>query len=74
MNYGLLFTAWGVAGILGPMIGARVFDTFGDYRYAFFAAAALAVLAFSSLHFARAPREQVYVSSSSVTPGHSSRR
>jgi OFA family oxalate/formate antiporter-like MFS transporter len=55
MNYGLLFTAWGVAGILGPMIGARVFDTFGDYRYAFFAAAALAVLAFSSLQFARAP-------------------
>ena len=69
MNYGLLFTAWGVAGILGPMIGARVFDTFGDYRYAFFAAAALAGLAFSSLHFARAPREHAYVSASSVRPG-----
>ena len=38
MNYGVLFTAWGVAGILGPIIGARVFDTMGDYRYAFFAA------------------------------------
>ena len=26
MNYGVLFTAWGAAGILGPAIAARVFD------------------------------------------------
>ncbi len=56
LNYGALFTAWGIAGILGPMIGARVFDAFGDYRYAFYAAAILACLAFASLAFARAPR------------------
>jgi OFA family oxalate/formate antiporter-like MFS transporter len=55
LNYGLLFTAWGVAGILGPMIAARVFDAFGDYRYAFFTAAGLAVVAFVALGFARAP-------------------
>lgn len=59
MNYGLLFTAWGVAGILGPMIGARVFDAFADYRYAFFTAAALACLAFVALYFARAPERRV---------------
>jgi OFA family oxalate/formate antiporter-like MFS transporter len=53
MNYGVLFTAWGVAGFLGPMIGGRVYDTFGDYRYAFFTAAALAVVAFFSLSLAR---------------------
>jgi len=40
LNYGVLFTAWGAAGIFGPMIGGRVFDTFGDYRYAFYAASA----------------------------------
>jgi len=57
MNYGLLFTAWGVAGILGPAIGATVFDRFGDYRYAFFAASALAVVALASLIFARRPVE-----------------
>ena len=28
MNYGVLFTAWGAAGILGPAIAARVFDRF----------------------------------------------
>ena len=53
LNYGVLFTAWGAAGILGPMIGARVFDTFGDYRYAFYAAGALAIVAFVSLTLAR---------------------
>jgi OFA family oxalate/formate antiporter-like MFS transporter len=54
-NYGVLFTAWGVAGILGPIIAGRVFDAFGDYRYAFYAASALAVVAFVALSFARLP-------------------
>jgi len=49
LNYGILFTAWGAAGILGPSIGGRVFDAFGDYRYAFYAASALAIIAFGSL-------------------------
>jgi OFA family oxalate/formate antiporter-like MFS transporter len=53
LNYGVLFTAWGAAGIFGPMIAGRVFDTFGDYRYAFYAASALAVVAFGSLALVR---------------------
>jgi MFS transporter, OFA family, oxalate/formate antiporter len=48
MNYGLLFTAWGTAGIVGPFIGARVFNVFHDYGYAFYAAAALALVALAS--------------------------
>jgi MFS transporter, OFA family, oxalate/formate antiporter len=55
MNYGLLFSAWGVAGIIGPMLGARVYDLFGDYRYAFYAAGALALVSFGSLAIARPP-------------------
>lgn len=55
LNYGLLFTAWGVAGIIGPIIAGSVYDRFGDYRYAFYAAAALAVVAFASLAAARPP-------------------
>lgn len=55
LNYGVLFTAWGAAGIIGPAIAARVFDRFGDYRYAFFAASALAVIAFASLSLVRTP-------------------
>jgi len=55
MNYGVLFTAWGTAGILGPTIAGRVFDRFADYRYAFFAASALALVALASLTLARNP-------------------
>ena len=55
MNYGVLFTAWGAAGIIGPAIAARVFVQFGDYRYAFFAAAGLAIVAFLSLSMAKPP-------------------
>ena len=55
MNYGLLFTSWGIAGLVGPMLGAQVFDRFGDYRYAFYAAGGLALVAFASLMVARHP-------------------
>lgn len=56
LNYGVLFTAWGAAGTLGPAIAGRVFDRFGDYRYAFFSASAFAVIAFCALLAAKAPR------------------
>ena len=41
VNYGLLFSAWGVAGIVGPVIAGRVFDATGEYQQAFFIAAGL---------------------------------
>ena len=53
LNYGVLFTAWGAAGILGPMVAARVYDASGGYRYAFYAASGLAVVAFVSLTLAK---------------------
>jgi OFA family oxalate/formate antiporter-like MFS transporter len=59
LNYGLLFTAYGVAGLIGPIIAGVVFDTFNDYRYAFFIAAGLAVVALLSLGFARPPNREV---------------
>jgi MFS transporter, OFA family, oxalate/formate antiporter len=56
MNYGVLFTAWGFAGILGPSIAGRIYDNFGDYRYAFYAAAVCALVAFTALLIAKPPR------------------
>jgi OFA family oxalate/formate antiporter-like MFS transporter len=58
LNYGVLFTAWGAAGILGPSIAGRVYDQFGDYRYAFFSAAVFALIAFASLTMAKAPSRE----------------
>jgi MFS transporter, OFA family, oxalate/formate antiporter len=35
VNYGLVFTAFGVAGVIGSVLGGRVRDLFGSYTYAF---------------------------------------
>lgn len=35
LNYGLLFTGWGLGGIIGPLTGAAVFDASGNYSNAF---------------------------------------
>lgn len=55
LNYGVLFTAWGVAGTLGPIIAGRVYDAFGDYRYAFFSAAGFALVSLVALVLAKPP-------------------
>jgi OFA family oxalate/formate antiporter-like MFS transporter len=68
MNYGLLFTAWGVAGILGPILAAQVFDATGDYRYACYAAAVLALVALASLMLARPPRLTPVTMAPAATP------
>lgn len=35
INYGLMFTAYGVAGIVGPILAGNVFDMTGSYLWAF---------------------------------------
>jgi OFA family oxalate/formate antiporter-like MFS transporter len=57
-NYGLLLTAWGVAGILGPFLGGRVFVATGEYRWAFFIAAGVSLVALATLMTAKNPHEQ----------------
>jgi len=54
-NYGLLFTAWGTAGIIGPTIGGVLFDRYRNYEAAFYAAAILAAIAFVCEIAARRP-------------------
>src|SRR2546422_3392200 len=44
INYGILFTAWGVAGIIGPRIGGVLFDKYKNYQMAFYTAAVLAAV------------------------------
>jgi OFA family oxalate/formate antiporter-like MFS transporter len=54
-NYGVLLLAWGFAGVLGPVIGSRVFVSTGTYQYAFFGSALLACAALAALTIVRAP-------------------
>jgi MFS transporter, OFA family, oxalate/formate antiporter len=48
--YGLMLTAWGVGGVLGPLLISRVIDTTDSYTLAFYIIAAImlgsAVVAF----------------------------
>ena len=55
INYGLLFTSWGVAGIIGPRIGGKLFDKFGNYKAAFYTAGVLAAVALLFELMARRP-------------------
>ena len=57
VNYGLLFTAWGVAGIIGPRIGGVLFDKYKNYQAAFTTAAVLCVIALVCELIARRPAE-----------------
>jgi OFA family oxalate/formate antiporter-like MFS transporter len=56
INYGMLFTAWGVAGIIGPRIGGVLFDKYKNYQMAFYTAGVLAAVALISELMARRPK------------------
>ncbi len=45
INYGMLVTAWGCAGIIGPMIGAKLLASTKSFKAPFYAAAAMAGVA-----------------------------
>jgi OFA family oxalate/formate antiporter-like MFS transporter len=55
INYGILFTAWGIAGFIGPRIGGVLYDKYKDYQAAFYTAAVLAVIALVCEMLAKKP-------------------
>lgn len=59
INYGLLFTAWGVAGIIGPRIGGVLYDRYHNYQAAFHTAAVLAAVALLCELGARRPVAEI---------------
>jgi len=46
LNYGILFTAWGVGGVVGPMLAGWIADRTGSYAGAYNVAGALLAFAF----------------------------
>ncbi len=63
INYGMLFTAWGVAGIIGPRIGGVLYGKYHDYKAAFYTAAVLAAVALVSELLARRPAVPAHATS-----------
>jgi OFA family oxalate/formate antiporter-like MFS transporter len=55
VNYGIFFSAWGAAGIIGPTIGGVLFDKYGNYEEAFYVAGILAAIALICEMAARRP-------------------
>ena len=56
-NYGTIFLAWGIGGIIGPMTGARVYDTTGAYNTAYLIACALSIIALVLVFLLRKPKK-----------------
>ncbi len=46
VNYGILFTAWGVGGVIGPTLAGRIADSTGSYAGAYTVAGLLVTAAF----------------------------
>ncbi len=57
-NFGTLYTAWGIAGIIGPMIAAAFMDATGSYTGAYMIAFGLLALAFTVTFVFKAPKTQ----------------
>lgn len=55
VNYGLVFTAFGVAGVVGPLLAAHIDQRFGSYLHAFQISAAMLVLGALLAMFTKAP-------------------
>ncbi|WP_409227204.1 L-lactate MFS transporter [Gudongella sp. SC589] len=45
INYGLVYTGWGLGGTIGPMVAAVMFDSLSSYRLAFVSASVLMIMA-----------------------------
>jgi len=56
-NYGAVFTAYGIGGILGPILSGRVWDLLGSYQWAFVPAGGACLLAMALAILLRPPHK-----------------
>lgn len=56
VNYGFVFTAWGVGGILGPMLSGLIFDSSKNFNNAYLIAAVCLLIAAGLTFVTRPPK------------------
>jgi MFS family permease len=59
LNYGILFTAWGVGGVFGPILAGRIADASGNYHMAYIISASLMIFAAILTFFTKAPERKM---------------
>ncbi len=59
LNYGILFTAWGVGGVFGPILAGKIADASGNYNVAYIISASLMIFAAILTFFTRAPKREI---------------
>jgi OFA family oxalate/formate antiporter-like MFS transporter len=55
VNYGIIFTGWGIAGIVGPMVAGMVNDATGAYTISYYVSGALLIIAVVLVKFMKSP-------------------
>ncbi|HZL11262.1 MAG TPA: OFA family MFS transporter [Prolixibacteraceae bacterium] len=56
VNYGLIFTGWGVAGVIGPMLGGMVADRTGAYTFGYITAGVFLLIATVLVSLLKSPK------------------
>jgi OFA family oxalate/formate antiporter-like MFS transporter len=59
LNYGILFTAWGVGGVFGPILAGKIADASGNYNSAYIISASLMIFAGILTFFTKAPEKEL---------------
>jgi len=57
VNYGLIFSGWGVAGVVGPIIGGMVADMTGTYQISYIISAVMLLIGAGIVKLIKAPVE-----------------
>ncbi len=58
LNYGILFTAWGVGGVFGPILAGKIADASGNYNMAYIISASLMIFAALLTFVTKAPKRE----------------
>jgi len=56
VNYGVVFSSWGIAGIIGPLLAGRVADLTGNYHVSYIVAGIMLLFAALLVKWIRAPK------------------
>lgn len=57
VNYGCIFTAFGVAGTVGPMLAGKIRDATGYYTGAYYTCAAMLIVAVALAFITKPPKQ-----------------